>query len=53
LGLGVDPVKILEDQAQWLNLALAEQEPFDRVVGVPTPPGRVEDLPGGVVDRNV
>jgi hypothetical protein len=25
LGLGIDPVKILESHAQWLNLTLPEQ----------------------------
>ena len=31
LGLGVDPVEVLEDHQERLHLALAEQEPLDRV----------------------
>ena len=33
LGLGVDPVKILEDHEQRLDLALAEEQPLDRLEG--------------------
>ena len=31
LGFRVDPVKILEDQQKWLDLALADQELLERV----------------------
>jgi hypothetical protein len=29
LSLGVDPVEVLEDEQQWLDLAFPEQEAFD------------------------
>ena len=42
LGLGVDPVQVLEDQQQRLHLALAQQQPLDRVERLLAPLGRVE-----------
>jgi hypothetical protein len=46
LGLGVDPVQILEHQQQRLLPALAQQQPADRLQGGTTPTGRVERGPG-------
>ena len=45
LGLGVDPVEVLEDQQERLDLALAEQEALDRVERPLAPLRRVERLP--------
>ena len=50
LGLGIDPVQILEDQQQRLDLALAEDqvpEGFERVLAALA---RVEPLPPRVLD---
>jgi hypothetical protein len=44
LGLGVDPVEILETSRE-AGLALAEQEPLDRLVGVRRRCRRIEGLP--------
>ena len=53
LGLGIDPVQILEHEEQGLPLRLAEQEPLDRLER-PLPPLRwVERLPRAVIDRHV
>ena len=53
LGLGVDPVEILEEEKQRLDLALPEEQPFDRVQGPLPALGRVEGLPRGVVDGDI
>ena len=59
LGLGVDPVEILEHQQQRLPLALAEQQLLDRVEGGAAALGRVALRPGGLgraglgIDRHV
>ena len=53
LGLGVDPVQILEHQQQRLHLALAKQQALEGVEGPLAPLRRVERLPRGVVDRDV
>ena len=45
LGLGVDPVQILEHQQQRLPLALAQQQLLDRVEGGAAPLGRIALLP--------
>ena len=45
LGLGVDPVQVLEDQQQRLDLALAQQQALDRVERALPALGRVERLP--------
>ena len=53
LGLAVDPVQVLEDHQQRLHLALAQQQPLDRVEGALAALRRVEVLPGRVLDRHV
>src|SRR3972149_2516082 len=44
-GLAVDPVEILEDEQDGLDLALAEQQPPDGVLGAPPALGGFERLP--------
>ena len=51
LGLGVDPVQVLEDQQQGLHLALAQQQALEGVEGALAALGRIEGLPGGSVHR--
>ena len=53
LRLGIDPVQVLEDHEQRLLLALPEQEPLDGVEGALPALGRIERLPGGVLDGHV
>ena len=53
LGLAVDPVEILEDHHQRLDLALAQQQALDRVERLLAPLDRIERLPGRLVDRDV
>src|SRR5262249_11030968 len=53
LGLGVDPVEVLEDQEQGLDLALAKKQALDRLDGWPSAMRRVERLPLLVVARDV
>ena len=53
LGLGVDPVEVLEDDQQRLHLALPQQEPLHRVQGAPATLRRIERLPLRVVGRHV
>ena len=53
LGLGVDPVQVLEDHEQRLHLALAQQEALDGVEGALAPLRRIERLPLGVLDGHV
>ena len=45
LGLAVDPVQVLEYHDQGLHLALAQQEPLDRVERALAPLERIERLP--------
>ena len=53
LGLAVDPVQILEDHHQRLDLALAQQQALDRVERLLAPLARIEGLPGRLVHRHV
>ncbi len=53
LGLAVDPVQVLKDHHQGLDLALAQQQALDRVERLPAPLGRIEGLPGRLVHRHV
>ena len=53
LGLAVDPVEVLEDDEQRLDLALAQQQTLDRLEGPLTALRRVERRPRGVVHRHV
>ena len=53
LGLGVDPVEVLEDHEQRLDLALAQQQALDGVERPLAALGRVEGLPRGVLDGHV
>src|SRR5262245_37547240 len=53
LGLGVDPVKVLEDQQQGLDLALPEEQALDRVQSLPAALRGIESLPGLVVDGDI
>ena len=53
LGLAVDPVQVLEDHEQRLHLALAQQQALDRVERALAALGRVQVLPGRVLDRHV
>ena len=42
LGLGIDPVQVLEDQQQRLHLTLAQQQPLDGVEGALAALRRIE-----------
>ena len=53
LGLGVDPVEILEDHQERLDLGLAQEQPLDRVQRPLPALGRVEGLPLGIIDGHV
>ena len=53
LGLAVDPVQVLEDHHQRLDLALAQQQALDRVERLLAPLERIEGLPGRLVHRHV
>jgi len=53
LGLAVDPVQVLEDHHQRLDLALAQQQALDRVERLLAPLGRIEGVPGRLVHRHV
>jgi hypothetical protein len=46
LRLAVDPVQVLEDDDQGLDLALAQEQALDRVEGLVAPLERIEGLPG-------
>ncbi len=50
LGLGVDPVEVLEDHEERLDLALPEQEPLDGVERPLAALAGIERLPHGVLD---
>ena len=45
LGLGVDPVQVLEDQQQGLHLALPQQQALEGVQGALAALRRIEGLP--------
>jgi hypothetical protein len=53
LGLGIDPVQVLEDHEDGLRLALAEQEVLDRVEGALAALRGIERLPVGLIDGHV
>ena len=53
LGLAVDPVEVLEDDEQRLDLALAQEQALHRLQGALTALRRVERRPRGVVDRHI
>ena len=52
LGLGVDPVQVLEDQEQRLHLALAQQQALERLQGALAALRRIEGLPCAVLHRH-
>jgi hypothetical protein len=53
LGLGIDPVQILEDQQQWLHLALAQQHALECLQGALAALGGLERAEGAVVGQRV
>jgi hypothetical protein len=53
LGLAVDPVEVLQDDEQRLDLALADEEVLDRLQDPLTALWRVSRQPRGVVHRHV
>ena len=53
LGLAVDPVQVLEDHQQRLHLTLPQQQTLDGVECELAALGRVEVLPGRILDRHV
>jgi hypothetical protein len=53
LGLPVDPVQVLEDHDQRLDLAFAQQQALDRVKRLLTPLERIQGVPGRLVHRHV
>ena len=53
LSLAVDPVQILEDHYQRLDLALAQEQALDRVERLLASLERIEGLPGRLVHRHV
>ena len=53
LGLAVDPVQVLEDHHQRLDLALAQQQALDRVERLLAPLERIEAVPGRLLDWHV
>ena len=53
LGLGIDPVQVLEDQQQGLHLALAQQQALEGVEGALAALRGIEGLPLGIVHRHV
>ena len=53
LGLGVDPVEILEDHQERLDLAFPEEQSLDRLERPLPALGRVEGVPRGVVDGDI
>ena len=53
LGLGIDPVQILEDQQQRLHLALAQQHALERLEGALAALWGLERAEGAVVGQDV
>ena len=53
LGLGVDPMEILDHHQQRLDQGLAQEQPLDRVEYLLSAPGWIETLPLGIIDRYV
>jgi hypothetical protein len=53
LGLRVDPVEILEEHQQRLNLAFPEHHPFDGLQGLQTALAGIEGGPRGIVDGDI
>ena len=53
LGLGIDPVQILEDQQQRLHLALAQQHALERLEGALAPLRGIERAEGAVLGQGV
>jgi len=53
LGLGVDPVEVLEDQEQRLDLALPQEEALAGVQGPLAALGGIQGLPLSVLDGHI
>src|SRR5437773_2538970 len=53
LGLGIDPMQILEYRQERLDLALSQENSLDPVERLLATLGGVESLPERVVDRNI
>jgi hypothetical protein len=53
LGLGVDPVEVLEDHAHGLHATLPEQCPRHRVVRLPPALRGIQGLPAAILDLDV
>ena len=53
LGLRVDPVQILEDHEQRLDLTFPQQQPFHGLQGPPPALSRIESGPRGIVDGDI
>ena len=53
LGLGVDPVEILDDEDQGLDLAFPQQQVLEGFAGTLAALRRIEVLPQPVLDRQV
>ena len=53
LGLGINPVQVLEDQAQRLDLAFAQQQMLDGLEGAPAALRGIEGLPLRILDRHL
>jgi hypothetical protein len=53
LGLPIDPVQVLKDHDQRLDLAFAQQQARDRVKCLLTPLERIQGVPGRLVHRLV
>ena len=53
LRLRIDPVQVLQHEAEGLDLALPQEEALQELQRAPSPLGRIERVPGGVGDRRV
>ena len=53
LGLGVDPVQVLDEQEQRALARFPQQQPFHRVEGALAPLRRLQPLPRGVLPRHL
>jgi hypothetical protein len=53
LGLAVDPVQVLEDHNQGLDLALPQQQTLDRVKGLLAPLVWIESMPGRLLHGHI